>query len=141
QPVFGGPAYVFRNVMVNTVNEPFKMHSHPSGVLYYHNTSLRRGMAIQLFTPDQVHNFVSRNNLFVGTTGTFAYENTAKMVDCDFDFDGFGGGPWTQFFKWNEVRYPTFEEMRAKAPVYRHAVRVDPAALFAGGAVAPADPL
>jgi hypothetical protein len=141
QPVLGGPAYVFRNVMYNAVNEPFKMHNRPSGLLVYHNTSVRKGMALQLFTTDQVHNAVLRNNLFVGTSGTFAYESTAKMVDCDFDYDGFGGGPWKLFFKWNEVRYATFEEMRAKAPVYHHAVQVDPAKLFASGAVPPADPL
>jgi hypothetical protein len=141
QPVLGGPAYVFRNVMVNSVNEPFKMHSRPSGVLYYHNTSLRKGMALQLYTPDQVHNFVMRNNLFVGTSEHFAYESTAKMVDCDFDYDGFAGGPWKMFLKWNEVRYGSFEEMRAKAPVYRHAVRLEAATLFASGAAAPAEPL
>jgi hypothetical protein len=140
QPVHGGPAYVFRNVMVNAVNEPFKMHNRPSGVLYYHNTSLRKGMALQLYTSDQVHNSVTRNNLFVGTSGAFAYETTAKMVDCDFDYDGFGGGPWTLFLKWNDIRYPTFEEMRSRAPVYRHAVRLDPSSVFASGAEAPADP-
>ena len=140
QPVLGGPAYVFRNAIYNPVNETFKMHVNPSGVLYYHNTSVRKGMAMQLFTPDSVRNSVSRNNLFVGTSGPFAVENTAKMINCDFDYDGFGGGPWNLFFKWNEVRYPTFEEMRAKAPVYRHAVRLDPSALFASGAAAPADP-
>ncbi|HVR86167.1 MAG TPA: right-handed parallel beta-helix repeat-containing protein, partial [Planctomycetota bacterium] len=33
----------------------------------------------------------------------------------------------------------TFEEMKAKAPVYRHAVQVDPATLFASGVRAPDD--
>ncbi len=141
QPVLGGPAYVFRNVLFNSVNEPFKMHSDPSGVLFYHNTSVRQGMALQLYTPAQVRNCVMRNNLFVGTTGPFAYESTARMVDCDFDYDGFAGGPWKMFLKWNEARYAGFEEMKAKAPVYRHAVRIDAATLFAGGAAAPANPL
>jgi hypothetical protein len=62
------------------------------------------------------------------------------MVECDFDYDGFGGGPWNIFLKWNEVRYPTLAEVKAKAPVYRHAVQVDAASLFASGAAAPADP-
>ncbi|HVE40530.1 MAG TPA: right-handed parallel beta-helix repeat-containing protein [Planctomycetota bacterium] len=141
QPVLGGPAYVFRNVMFNSVNEPFKMHSDPSGVLFYHNTSVRQGMALQLFTPAHVRNCVMRNNLFVGTTGPFAYESTAKMVDCDFDYDGFAGGPWKMFLKWNEVRYAAFEDLKAKAPVYRHAVRIDAATLFAGAVAVPANPL
>lgn len=131
QPVFGGPVYAFRNVMVNVTNEPFKMHVSPSGFLAFHNTSVRTGNALKLFTPDSVRNTVFRNNLFIGTTAPFAFENTAKMVDCDFDYDGFGGGPWKLFLKWNEVRYATFEEMKKKAPVYRQAVLVDPASVGA----------
>jgi hypothetical protein len=139
QPIYGGPAYIFRNVLYNITNEPLKMHNSPSGVLVFHNTSVRKGMALQLFTPAKVRNSVSRNNLFVGSSGPFAYENNAPMVDCDFDYDGFAGGPWRSFLKWNGVRYQTFEEMKAKAPVYRHAVQLEPGTLFASGAVVPED--
>jgi hypothetical protein len=141
QPVLGGPAYIFRNVLYNTTNEPFKMHNGPSGVLAYHNTSVKNGMALQLSTSEKVRNSVTRNNLFVGTTGRFAYETTARMVDCDFDYDGFAGGPWGLFLKWNDARYATLDEVKAKAPVYRHAVQCEAGALFASGAAAPADPL
>jgi hypothetical protein len=139
QPIYGGPAYIFRNVLYNITNEPIKMHNSPSGVVVLHNTSLRKGMALQLFTPAKVTNCVYRNNLFLGTSGPYAYENDAPMQDCDFDYDGFGGGPWKFFLRWNGARYPTFEDMKAKAPVYRHAVQVDPAALFASGARVPDD--
>lgn len=141
QPVYGGPVYVFRNAIFNVTNEPLKMHNSPSGVIAFHNTSVRKGMALQLYTSEAVHHCILRNNLFVGTSGPYAFETTAPMVDCDFDYDGFAGGPWTHFLKWNEQRYATLEEMKAKAPVYRHAVRADASALFASGAVAPADPL
>lgn len=141
QPIFGGPAYIFRNVLFNITNEPLKMHNGPSGVLIFHNTSVRHGMALQLYTREPVHNFVMRNNLFVGSSGPYAYETTARMVDCDFDYDGFAGGPWKTFLKWNEARYATFEEMKARAPVYRHAVQLDASTLFAGGARAPEDAL
>lgn len=141
QPILGGPAYVFRNALYNMANEPFKMHSNPSGVLMLHNTSVRKGMATQLFTPAKVRNIVSRNNLFVGSTGPFAFENNATMVDGDFDYDGFAGGPWNLFLKWNGVRYATFEEMKKKAPVFRHAVQLDASTLFAGAVAVPADPL
>jgi hypothetical protein len=139
QPVYGGPAYLFRNVLYNITNEPLKMHNSPSGVLVYHNTSVKKGMALQLFTPARVTNVIYRNNLWVGTTGAYAYENDAPMVDCDFDYDGYAGGPWKSFLKWNAVRYPTWDDMRSKAPVYRHAVVVDPATLFASGIREPAD--
>jgi hypothetical protein len=61
------------------------------------------------------------------------------MTDCDFDFDGFAGGPFKMFLKWNGKRYATFEEMTAKAPIERHATRVDAAGLFASGAQPPGD--
>ena len=38
------------------------------------------------------------------------------MVDCDFDYDGFGGGPWPAFLKWNEGRYATLAEAQANLP-------------------------
>jgi hypothetical protein len=61
------------------------------------------------------------------------------MVDVDFDYDGFGGGPYKQFFKWAGVRYSTFEDMKAKSPVYHHATLLDPATLFASGVTPPED--
>jgi hypothetical protein len=141
QPIYGGPAYLFRNVLYNITNEPIKMHNSPSGVLVYHNTSVRKGPALQLSTPAAVDNSVSRNNLFVGTQGAYAYQNEAPMVGCDFDYDGFAGGPWKAFLKWNKARYLTAEEVRAKAPVYRHLLALDSAGLFQAGPGVPEDAL
>jgi len=138
QPIHGGPVYVFRNVMYNVTVETFKMHNHPSGGVFYHNTSVKAGMPLVLWTHETVSNCITRNNLFIGTSGNFAYETTAPMRGCDFDYDGFGG-TWKQFLKWNRTRYDTIEAARRNAPVYRNAVRVDPAGLFASGVRAPAD--
>jgi hypothetical protein len=139
QPVHGGPVYIFRNVLYNVGVETFKLHNSPSGVLMLHNTSVKRGMPLVLWTSAPVRNCVSRNNLFVGTEGAFAYETTAPMVDCDFDYDGFAGGPWQQFLKWNDGRYATVADTRAQAPVYHHAVQFDAARLFAAGLYPPPD--
>jgi hypothetical protein len=105
QPVFGGPVYVFRNALYNVQVEPFKLHNTPSGALFFHNTVVKQGVPTLLGTRDSPHNCVFRNNLFIGTTGRYAAEYDPKMIACDFDYDGFGGGPWTMFLKWNEVRY------------------------------------
>jgi hypothetical protein len=137
QPVHGGPAYVFRNVMYNVAAEPFKLHNSPSGCLIFHNTTVKNGMPLLLLTPEAVRNVWSRNNLFVGTDGNYAYETSAKMVDCDFDYDGFGGGPFRLFLKWNGVRFGSLDEARRKAPVLRHALVIDSASVFASGALAP----
>jgi hypothetical protein len=129
QPVHGGPVYVFRNALYNVGMEAFKMHNHPSGAVFYHNTSAKAGMPLILATDDAVSNCVYRNNLFLGTTANYAYETNARMQACDFDFDGFGG-QWNLFLKWNGVRYGSLGDAAERAPVYQHAVSVDPATVF-----------
>ena len=138
QPTWGGPVYIFRNALYNLGMETFKMHNSPSGCLFFHNTSVKAGMPLVLYTGQPVTNFVMRNNLFIGTEANYGYENTARMRDCDFDYDGFGG-QWKTFLKWNGARYATMDEVRGNAPVYKHVVRIDPATLFASGITTPAD--
>lgn len=122
QPVHGGPAYFFRNVLYNVALEPFKLHQSPSGVLLYHNTVVKRGVPFQLLTPDAVRNSVSRNNLFVGSPDAYAVQLESPMEGCDFDRDGFSGGPWKLFLKWNNARFESADQARRKAPAYRNAV-------------------
>ena len=149
QPVYGGPAYIFRNALYNVDLETFKMHHNgspkhevdwaPSGALMYHNTSVRIGDPLVLWTSADVRNCRYRNNLFIGTNSRFGYDNTALMVDCDFDYDGFGGGPWEVFLKWNGEHYLTLADVKARAPVERHAVFVGAASVFASGITTPTD--
>ena len=103
------------------------------------NAAVKKGMPMECFGGPRVGNCFYRNNLFIGTAADYAFESTAAMVDCDFDYDGFGGGPWRLFFKWNGTRYASVDEMRKKAPVYNHAVQVDSATAFASGALPPED--
>jgi hypothetical protein len=139
QPVHGGPVYVFRNAMANVAVEPFKLHNGPSGCLIFHNTVVKHGPPVLLYTSDRVRNCWTRNNLFVGTAASYAFECTAPMVDCDFDYDGFAGGPFRLFLRWNGIRYESMNEVRRRAPVYRHAVMLDSAGLFASGARPPGE--
>jgi len=139
QPLYGGPAYIFRNAMYNLEYTPFKMHNNPSGALYFHNTSVKSGMPWPLWTSAEVRNALSRNNLFVGTGADFAMEFTPKMTGCDFDYDGFGGGPFGMFAKWNGERYAAFDDFCGRSGIERHAVLVDAAKAFASGVQAPQD--
>ncbi len=137
QPIHGGPVYIFRNAIYNIGLETFKMHNHPSGAVLYHNTSVKAGMPLVLATNAAVSNCVMRNNLFLGTTANYAYESSATMQHCDFDFDGFGG-QWNQFLKWNGTRFSTLEDAATHAPVYRHARQIEPATAFQSGIKPPA---
>jgi hypothetical protein len=140
QPVYGGPVYAFRNALYNVVQEPFKMHNSPSGAIFYHNTVVKHGPPLLLYTRDPTSNLVMRNNLFVGTGGAYAWECNPRMTGCNFDYDAFAPGESKMFLKWNDVRYLTFDEMRTKAPIERHATLVKGEELFESGARPPADP-
>jgi hypothetical protein len=138
QPVYGGPVYVLRNAMYNVAAEPLKLHNQPSGVLFIHNTVVKAGHPMLVQTGEPVSNIVSRNNLFVGTNAPYAMEFSPEATACDFDYDGFAGGPFNLFLKWNGQRYKTADEARAKAPVYRNARILEAAGLFASGVMPPA---
>ena len=140
QPVFGGPIYIFRNVLYNVGLEPFKMHSSPSGALMIHNTVVKDGDPLLLLTPTEVRNCFYRNNLFVGRNPSWAYNcDNPPMTNCDMDYDGFAGGPFKEFLKFNRKTYRTLGEVQKSAPVYRHATVIDGDAIFAGGVRAPDD--
>ena len=140
QPVHGGPVYVFRNAMYNVAVEPFKLHNGPSGApdLPQHVGEARHHRPCS--GPRRpVHHGLSRNNLFVGTAADYAMDYTAPMVNCDFDYDGFAGGPFKLILRWNGVRYGSLDELRRRAPVLRHARLLDTASLFAAGTRPPED--
>ncbi|MBI5503241.1 MAG: hypothetical protein HY899_00455 [Deltaproteobacteria bacterium] len=97
QPIYGGPAYAVRNVVVNVADEQMKFHglgegAGPSGVLAWNNTFVSPGIALQVHTYAASHNFEVSNNLFVGpavlaTTRTVDW--TAPIVDATFDANGY----------------------------------------------------
>ncbi len=64
QPVFGGPAYFYRNIVYNVVmNGAFKTgNASPAGVLLYHNTFIAENSNARGYS--NVH---YRNNLMLGT--------------------------------------------------------------------------
>lgn len=137
QPLHGGPCYIFRNAMYNIQAETFKMHNSPSGAIMYHNTSVKSGMPLVMYA--SASNCVYRNNIFIGTDANYAMEFTGRMRDCDFDYDGFGGGMLRMFAKWNGVRYRTLEDTRKSGALEAHGVWVDPATAFASGLLPPTD--
>ncbi|MGE5645645.1 MAG: chondroitinase-B domain-containing protein [Acidobacteriota bacterium] len=70
QPVFGGPVYIFRNLVYNVANEQLKFHplsgNQPSGMLVYNNTFVSPVLSLNLQTGATSHYFSLENNLFVG---------------------------------------------------------------------------
>lgn len=120
QPVHGGPVYVFRNVLYNTQYTPFKLHNHTSGLLLFHNTSVRAGIPFNIQPGrETVSNVVTRNNIFVGTRSP-ALRSTGHMIDTDFDSDGYAWGIGAgDFAVWNNKRYRSFGDAKRSKKLYR----------------------
>jgi hypothetical protein len=125
--------------MYNVAVEPFKLHNNPSGCIILHNTVVKHGTPALLSTPETVRHTLSRNNLYVGTADRYGMDFLARMIDCDFDYDGFAGGPFQIFLRWNGVRYDTLDEVKKRGPVLKHAWLLEARSLFASGARPPAD--
>jgi hypothetical protein len=143
QPIFGGPAYAIRNVIVNVANEQLKFHANggtppeePSGMVVLQNTFVSPGLALNLQTSATSHHFVIENNLFVGTNpagprvadwsspiddGTINWDGW--LPDGTFDFDAAG-------------RWDSFAAMQAAGVFETHGVLLVPP-VFANGLVPP----
>jgi uncharacterized protein (TIGR03437 family) len=99
QPIYGGPAYLIGNVVVNVANEQMKLHAladtpprEPNGVFAYHNTFVSPGLALNLQTTATAHHFVVANNLFIGPPqppGGMTVDWTGPVDDGVFDYNGY----------------------------------------------------
>jgi hypothetical protein len=124
-PVFGGPAYVFRNTFLNLESSAYKMNREPSGLVVAHNTSLKRGNGTS--SPANWQNTFLRNNFIFGTRYVFEEFGLADGSVDDWDYDALArepacGAGTPPCFKWDNVRYATVAELAAATGIEEHAV-------------------
>jgi Chondroitinase B len=141
QPIYGGPVYAFRNVIVNVVNEQMKFHNETSGILVYHNTFVSPGTALGLHDGTTSHHFAIQNNLFVSATSATGrtMDWTGGIDDGTFDYDGFFPDGIVDFNFTGYVKYNTFGEARTAVPTFEPHGIVLTSPIFASGLTAPAD--
>jgi hypothetical protein len=98
QPILGGPAYVFRNIVVNVAGEQMKFHAlgttppmETNGTLAYHNTFVSPARDLYMNTPNATHHFRIENNLFAGPAQLpgNAFEWGGPIDDGLFDYNGY----------------------------------------------------
>lgn len=99
QPIYGGPAYLIRNVVVNVTHEQMKFHGlgtvppqEPNGIFAFHNTFVSPALALNLATSAATHHFLVANNLFVGPAQLAAGRTvdwTGRIDDGLFDYNGY----------------------------------------------------
>jgi hypothetical protein len=87
QPVFGGPVYIYRNLLYHVPSGVgFKFSAKPAGLLVYHNTVIAEHVI-----RDPHSNTHFRNNLILGTDapgrGIAAFANATAY--STYDYDGF----------------------------------------------------
>ncbi len=148
QPVRGGPAYVLRNVILNSPEEQVKLKSlggtdEPSGALIYHNTFVRPNLSLNLQAPITQHNFVFSNNLCVGPevlAGARTVEWTAVLDGAVFDANGYypDGGIWLGVVGGVNQTFQSFAEMKASGSVEQNGVLLG-RPIFESDFVGPAD--
>jgi hypothetical protein len=146
QPIYGGPAYVLRNVGLNIPEEQIKLKSLggtdlPSGVLVWHNTWVSPTRALNLQTPIRQSHFRIENNLFVGPASPPGrnVEWTAEIVDGVFDHDGYypDSGYWLGTVGGSFRTFATLAEAQA-AGIETNGVVLSPP-IFENGMVGPVD--
>ena len=143
QPIYGGPAYALRNVVVNVAEDQLKFYAlgttppqEPNGVLVLHNTFVSPARALLMASAAVSHHFRIENNVFVGGSPAAGrvVDWSGPIDDGTFDHDGFfpdgsfdfhGAGAWS-----------SFAAMQAAGDFESHGVLLDPGT-FASGLVPP----
>lgn len=89
-PLWGGPLYCFRNIVVNTFRGPFKLNNTNSGFLIYNNTIVRTegktGWGWVQFNNGALRSWSYRNNilLYYGATGRLLANEATGNDPIDF---------------------------------------------------------
>ncbi len=146
QPVLGGPAYVFRNIVVNVAGEQMKFHAlgytppqETNGTLAYHNTFVSPDRALYMDTPNVTHHFRIENNLFVGPAQIpgNVFNWGGPIDDGLFDYNGyFSDGRFTiNFLGIGYRNFSNFAALQAGG-LEPHGLMLNPAT-FASGLIAP----
>ncbi|MFO7565268.1 MAG: right-handed parallel beta-helix repeat-containing protein [Enhygromyxa sp.] len=100
QPGLGGPTYFIRNSLYSVILSAFKLQRSSIGDVVWHNTVVKNGDALGIYTTDVFARQQFRNNLFIGGPGG-SYggwsSGSGRVIDldaadpsCDLDYDGFG---------------------------------------------------
>lgn len=147
QPIYGGPAYAIRNVIVNIVDEQTKLHSlgglETVGILIANNTFVGAKHALSHQSSSTIHNFQFLNNIFMGPVAPVNNKTVDWWTPVDnYQFDYNGYFPTDKTFGFGFVSqkysYANFSDMKAAGVLEKNGVALT-ANTFANGLVGPVD--
>ena len=130
QPIYGGPAYIFRNEFFNLEGVPVKMHNDTTGFIVAHNSGAKVGNAYG-DNGAMWRNATLRNNVFLGTRYAFEFTTVRDEGFRDLDYNAWGSTGATPWFKWENVRYDHIGDL--PAGVEDHGIEIDIADLVDAG--------
>ena len=119
QPIFGGPAYIFRNVAYNTTTGGgLKLLDTPAGVLVYQNTFIGQGTML-----GPLANVHFRNNLFVGDSWKVpVFDMRTSTNYSTSDYNGFGPNAGVaNNFGWSSPAFGTAADYEGRPVARRYA--------------------
>jgi hypothetical protein len=100
QPGLGGPTYFIRNSAYNVILSAFKLQRGSVGDIVWHNSVVKNGDALGIYTSDVFSRQEFRNNLMIGGPGgdyNGYSSGSGNVIDlesadpsCDLDYDGYG---------------------------------------------------
>lgn len=122
QPGLGGPTYFVGNVIFNTMLTPFKLLRGSQGDVLFHNTVVKAGDALGIYSDVAYGNLLMRNNLFWGGMGgiyngygigdgAVLEMRSVDAASLSMDFDGLGS---TQGFsgRVGDVSFESLSELQ-----------------------------
>ena len=125
-PVYGGPAYVLRNLFFNLENSAFKMNRGPSGIVAVHNTSVNHDNTVE--STNGWQNTYFRNNVFLTSRYCVEMFGLVSGSEDDWDYGAYystrAGGVGTEWFKWNNIRYANVPELQNSGLLEANAIVV-----------------
>ncbi len=150
QPGLGGPTYFTHNAIYNTVLSAFKLQRGSVGDILWHNTVVKNGDGLGIYTGDVFSRQEFRNNLILGSgsgvelngwsTGTGRVISlTAADPSVDLDYDAFGNTDGSFFGRIGDTSFDSLAALQSSTTEV-HAVEVG-LEVFAASVGAPADPL
>jgi hypothetical protein len=134
QPIYGGPAYAIRNVLVNVADEQFKLHSlggMPTvGAVIYHTTVIRGVRALQCSTAYEPQYFTIENSTFAGPAtiadGHTVRRDVPSVATAHTDYNGYApDGQFELGYGAGGMTYPSFAALQAGGAFETHGILLD----------------
>jgi hypothetical protein len=150
QPGLGGPTYFIRNAAYNVAHVAFKLYRTSYGDVVLHNTIVKSGDGLGVYSGTPVRRATIANNLFIsGPGGTYGgYSNgSGRVIDFTYldtanssiDYQAYGTTIATFSGKIGSTTFSSLAQLNANTPE-KHSVQTDLSA-FATTISFPANPL